>query len=378
MRIGFDAKRLYCNFTGLGNYSRTLLRSLQENFPNDEYFLYTPKVKKVSETDFFLDNSSFHTVVSKAPLKALWRSYSMNEQLQNDGIDLYHGLSHEIPFGIRKSNVKSIVTIHDLIFKIYPKTYPAFDRKLYEVKFKYSCENADRIIAISESTKRDIVRLYNTNPDKIDVVYQSCSPLYFKEEEDLDPSIVTRKYNLPKEYLLSVGSVEERKNLKLIINSYQYLEKAKWIPLVVIGNGKKYKEEVLELIQSLGLEKMVIWPDRVSNQELKAIYQAAQALVYPSFYEGFGLPVAEALLCKTPVITSNVSSLPEAGGPNSIYIDPNSAQDLAKAIARVLSDEELKMKMISEGYTYAINKFSSKNTSQAVMNSYKKVLSISK
>ena len=190
---------------------------------------------------------------------------------------------------------------------------------------------------------------------------------------------MTEKYNLPNQYLLSVGSVEKRKNLKLIIESYQYLDPRHKIPLVIIGKGRQYKIEVLDLISLKGLKNKVIWiTDLKDNIVLREIYQNATALIYPSFYEGFGLPIVEALLSKTPVITSNVSSLPEAGGPNSLYVNPNSSKDLAHAITRVLNDTELQNTMINEGFKYAKQMFSPNRITKQLEKCYKEILNDNK
>ncbi len=371
MKIGYDAKRLYSNFTGLGNYSRTLVKNFQNQFPENDYYLYTTKVVNDPETEQFSNSKNFITRISTAIFKSRWRSYAISKQLQKDNIDLYHGLSHEIPFTLKKMGIKSVVTIHDLIFKIYPETYKTVDRKIYEKKFKYSCENADRIVAISESTKQDIIKYYNINPNKIDVVYQSCDPIYFTPISEKDTTEVANKYQLPSKFLLSVGSIIERKNIKVIIESYAHLAPENRIPVVIVGNGKEYKTEMKALIQSLKLEPHFNWIDNVkSTQDLKAMYHLAFALIYPSIYEGFGLPVAEALLCKTPVITSNVSSLPEAGGPSTLYIDPTNPQELAEKITLLVNDDDLRQKMINSGYEYATNHFLGEQSAKKLMNSY--------
>lgn len=375
MRIGFDAKRLFYNFTGLGNYSRTLLKDLKAHHPDHSYHLYTSKLKETPETSLFIDNPSYPTFMPKGMFKSFWRTFSIVKQLKKDQIDLYHGLSNEIPVGIQKSGVKSVVTIHDLIFKVYPNTYPAFDRWMYEQKFKNSCLHADRVIAISKSTKQDIVDYYKIDPEKIDVVYQSCAPLYYSNRQVADPEQVLQKYHIPKEYLLCVGSIQERKNLKTIILAYKELGTAHKIPLVVVGKGKKYKEDMMDLVQELGIGHLVIWVENLDNNfHLKCLYQHAQALVYPSLYEGFGLPVAEALLCKTPAITSNVSSLPEAGGPHSLLIDPTNPSAIADAIQKVLDDSKLRQTMIEKGYEYAMANFTSKIAVDHTVDVYRKTL----
>lgn len=375
MRIGYDAKRLFCNFTGLGNYSRTLVNDLQGLFPQHEYYLYTTKIKEALATNRFTQDKSFHIKVSQAKIKALWRSMGIVEQLKQDQIDLYHGLSNELPLTIRKSNIKSLVTIHDLIFKPYPHTYGFFDRQIYDYKFKQACRDADRVIAISQSTKNDLIQYYDIPAEKIDVVYQSCGALFFDDTVDDAANAVFEQHNIPKDYLLSVGSIIERKNLGLLIEAYAQLPSSIKIPLVVVGQGKQYKEVVKKLVSYLGLNREVIWIENLAdNRQLKALYQGAQALVYPSRYEGFGLPVAEALLCKTPAITSNVSSLPEAGGPSSMLVNPDNAEELADAIQQVLEDTELRTKMINDGYQYAIQHFSGEVVAKQMMEVYQKTV----
>ncbi|TXB65188.1 glycosyltransferase family 4 protein [Vicingus serpentipes] len=374
MRIGFDSKRLFCNFTGLGNYSRTLLKNLSQFHPENNYFLYTPKIKETPETSFFLDDNIYKTYTPKSLLKSYWRSFSIVKQLQKDKIELFHGLSNELPFNIKQSGLKSIVTIHDLIFKHYPKTYPAFDRKIYDLKFKASCNNANSIIAISESTKKDIINFYGINAEKIDVVYQSCNPIFYnlQTQEEIEKTI--KEYNLPDKYFLFVGSVEERKNLKVIIEAYQFLPENLKLPLVIVGKPRE-TNNILDLIKTNQLENLVIWKSNLKNNlHLQAFYQRAEVLIYPSLFEGFGLPIVEGLLSKTPVISSNVSSLPEAGGPNTIYINPKNPKEMALAIEKVITNENLKQSMIEKGYQYAIANFSAEVVTKKMIEVYKKTI----
>lgn len=375
MNIGFDAKRLYSNFTGLGNYSRTLVKNLGLFFPENNYHLYTPKITQHVETDFFSNSPQFKTHLADTSFKSYWRSFGVTKQLKHHQIELFHGLSHELPFNIKQSKVKSIVTIHDLIFKVYPNTYSFFDRKMYDLKFKKSCENADRIIAISQNTKKDIVDFYNIDPLKIDVIYQSCQPIFFNTVDEVAATDLLKQFNLPSDFLLFVGSIERRKNLELIIQAYEYLAPNHQLPLVIIGNGKAYKTEMLKLIEQKKLSSNIIWLHKLSsNQHLQYIYHKASALIYPSLYEGFGLPVAEALLCKTPVITSAVSCLPEAGGSHSLYINPHQPKELAHAIEQVLTQPSLVETMKTEGYRYASQTFSAKTVTNQLMECYKKTI----
>ena len=374
MKIGFDAKRLFCNVTGLGNYSRTLVANLAKLYPNHSYHLYSPSFKKQAKTAPFF-KSPYQIFTPKTAFKSLWRSVSIPKQLQKDRIELYHGLSHELPIGIQKSGIKSMVTIHDLIFKVYPETYSFFDRKIYDWKFQYSCQKADRIIAISEHTKQDIVRYYKIDPKKIEVIYQACQALYYQLNETAAVAALLQKYQLPERYILSVGTLQERKNIKLLLKSYRHLPKAKQLPIVIVGNGGRYKEEVQALVQKMHLEKQIFWMTNLESDEtLQALYQNATLLVYPSFYEGFGLPVVEALLSKTPVITANTSALKEAGGPHSLYVSPTDEKGLAKAIEQVLDDPIMAQNMSEKGYEYAHTTFHPKQLSKQLVTCYQKVI----
>jgi glycosyltransferase involved in cell wall biosynthesis len=374
MRIGFDAKRLFCNFTGLGNYSRSLLRNLHEFHPGNEYYLYTPEISRNAETEYFADKKAFNTIVPDTSLKSLWRSFTIKNQLKKDNPDLYHGLSHELPFGIKKTGIRTIVTIHDLIFKHYPETYPRTDRFIYNYKFSYSCDVADKIVAISESTKSDIINFYNIPEEKIEVIYQSCNPLFYKLQDQEVNDRICKEYQLPDNYLLYVGSIEARKNLKCLIRSYAALNAGIRMPLVLVGKGGKYKQETHRIVHELGLQKDVIWIDRLhDNRHLQSVYQNAHAMIYPSLFEGFGLPVTEALLCKTPVITSSCSAMPEAGGPDSMYFDPGSHEQLTICLEKVISDTELRTKMITKGYEYAMTTFSPEILSGKMLRLYQNI-----
>ena len=254
MNIGFDAKRAYHNGTGLGNYSRTLINSLSEYFPEHEYYLFNPK----SSSKFQIpEKKNIHEVLPQGFASKLfpsvWRSSWIKNDLKKNHIDLYHGLSHEIPSGIQNTSIKSVVTIHDLIHERYPEQYKSIDVKIYRKKFRYACKHADKIIAISKQTKQDIIDFYKTSEEKIVVCYQSCNPIFSNETSENEKQTTRKKYDLPGKYFLYVGSVIERKNLLTICKAQLLLKDEVNIPLVVIGNGGKYKEVVKEFILKNGL-----------------------------------------------------------------------------------------------------------------------------
>jgi glycosyltransferase involved in cell wall biosynthesis len=382
MNIAFDAKRAFHNGTGLGHYSRTLIRSLAEYYPEHQYYLFNPK----PSGRFELKGDNLHEILPQGFLDKLfssaWRSKGVTKDLQKRKIGLYHGLSHEIPFGIEKTGIKSVVTIHDLIHERYPDQYKAIDRKIYTKKYRNACEHADKVIAISRQTRNDLIEFYKTPQEKIIVCYQSCNPAFGKSVSEEEKQRIKNKYNLPDPFFLSVGSVIERKNLLNICKAVFLLRNELDIPLVVIGDGGKYKQQVKDYVRQNDLEKRIIFlsESEMAKQsagyqtanDFPAIYQSAIAMIYPSFFEGFGIPVLEALWSRLPVITSNVSCLPEAGGEGAYYVNPQSAEEIAEGMKRLYNDKELVKPMIDKGWSHA-QQFSPQRSAEEVMNVYKSI-----
>lgn len=307
----------------------------------------------------------------------------MKKDLKKNKIDLYHGLSHEIPIRMRSTGIPSVVTIHDLIFERYPDQYNPVDVKIYRSKFQYACRNADRVIAISHQTKNDIVEIYGIDENKIDVCYQSCNDSFTKEVSVEEKQRVKTLYNLPDQYFLYVGSIIERKNLLNICKALAILKGKCDIPLVVIGDGDTYKKQVKEFIRANQLDSQIIFlsereqvrslPSFKYAKDFPAIYQQATAMVYPSVFEGFGIPVLEALWSRIPVITSNVSCLPETGGDGVYYVNPYNPEEIATGLWRVAYEEELRPVLIEKGWNHAQN-FTRYKSAQAVMDVYLKLL----
>ncbi|MBK8808906.1 MAG: glycosyltransferase [Bacteroidales bacterium] len=194
LKIGFDAKRLFNNYTGLGNYSRTLVSNLQINFPDNEYFLYSPSAKNNAQTENFYSDS-FKIIKPNHFFKNYWRTFGVVNNIIADDLDIYHGLSHELPIGAQKSRTTNIVTIHDLLYLLYPDNFSAIDRKIYDFKFRHACKVADKIVAISNNTKKDIITYFGIEPEKISVIYQTCSDIYKRKISQETIDIVTKNIN---------------------------------------------------------------------------------------------------------------------------------------------------------------------------------------
>jgi glycosyltransferase involved in cell wall biosynthesis len=371
MRIGFDAKRAFFNKSGLGSYSRNLIQGLAKKYPENEYVLYTPG----TNPDLFEPSQECFSI--KVPqrfyhriFRSYWKSFFVSKQLPRDRIEIFHGLSHELPYNFPVKQVKSVVTIHDLIFLRLPHLYRTIDRTIYERKFRYSCQVSNRIIAVSQQTANDVVEFFKTEPGKIDVVYQGCNPMFNNEVSLIEKEILRMKYLLPKSFILYVGTIEERKNLLTLIKALHYGKID--TPLVVIGKNTSYLNKVIEFIERHSLIN-IIFCDIVQNQDLPGIYQLADLFVYPSIFEGFGIPILEALYSKVPVITSKGSSLAEAGGKYTLYVDPNNVEEMAAAIKKVLFDRELQERMKLEGYKHARG-FDEDKVTANIMDVYLKVM----
>ncbi|AYL97094.1 glycosyltransferase family 4 protein [Mucilaginibacter celer] len=372
MKIGYDAKRAFYNNTGLGNYSRWLIKSIASIDPANALYLYTPKAKANSRLNFIGDYPNIHTVMPKSKwFTSFWRSKGIVKDLLRDDIELYHGLSHELPSGIEKTGIRSVVTVHDLIFMRYPKQFGPVNYRIYLAKVKHACKVADKIIAISQKTKDDLVELLGINPEKIEVIYQGCDLAFAVEQTTEQKSAVKQKYNLPDTFILSVGTIEERKNLLLLAKALNSVNNS--IPVVVVGKQTKYTEEVKAYLAANNLTNRVIFLKDVTFAELPAVYQLATVFVYPSRYEGFGIPVLESLNSGVPVIAATGSCLEEAGGPDSMYVNPDDDKDLAAKINRVLADDELRQTMITNGRAYAAN-FTDDKLSLQLLQLYQNIL----
>lgn len=365
MKIGFDAKRAVSNFTGLGNYSRFVISNLMKYYPDNIYRLFIPKLPEEGKDSDIRKDETIYTL--KQTRKPFWRTLGIIKDIEKEGIDIYHGLSNELPFGIKRIDAKTIVTIHDLIFLRYPRFYPLIDRIIYNIKAKYACKAADKIIAVSECTKKDIIEYYKIEPSKIEVVYQGCFPIYKEKSDMIKKTEVKTKYNLPENYLLSVGSIEERKNILLVVKALKQLPD---VHFVAIGKKRRYTEEVLRYAAENDLSDRIHILSSVPLTDLPTIMQSCDIFVYPSLYEGFGIPIVEALNSSVPVIGAKGSCLEESGGPNSIYINPLDENELAHQINRILADEALRKTMIKKGIEY-VQRFSDKECTEAMIKVYK-------
>lgn len=374
--IGFDGKRAVFNNTGLGNYSRLAIKVIAERMPGSSLRLYTPREGFNPRLDPLM---AMNNIVMAAPFTGMWRKLSglwriyhgITDQLIHDRIDLYHGLSNELPIDIRRSGIPSVVTIHDLIFRRLPHTYRMPDRMIYDYKFSRACRNADRIIAISECTKRDIVELYGIDDSRIDVVYQGCDAQFLAPVSATMRDMVRKAYGLPERYIVSVGSIEERKNQLMAVRALPMLPKD--ISLVLVGGHRtEYYDKLMCEMTRLGVTHRVKIISGIPFDRLPALYAMASVSSYTSRYEGFGIPVIEALAAGTPVIAATGSCLEEAGGDGALYVGPDAITDYADAVCHLLRSADERRRLVEAGRAH-IRKFSDDNFADGILGTYARV-----
>lgn len=376
MNIAFDAKRITNNATGLGNYSRFVLEALTEYRPENRYLLYSPSIGRPELYRELLEHRSVQLHTPHRALAflggSLWRNYSIPRLVREAKVDLFHGLSNELPLGLyRAQRVGTVVTIHDLAFIRYPQYYKPIDRLLYRRKYGASARAADHVITVSEQTRRDVIDIFGVEEERVTTVYQGCSE-HFAQIQPEEVAAARQALRLPQRYMLFVGSIEERKNLLLAVEALAQLQD-KELHLVAVGRRTPYVQQVLDRARRLGVTSRLHLLHQVGSTYLPGIYGGAEVFVYPSRFEGFGIPIIEALNAGVPVIGATGSCLEEAGGPTSLYTDPDNADMLASLIDRVLIDISLRRLMIDEGRSY-VERFTPKRIARDLSQVYEQVM----
>ena len=376
MIIGYDAKRVLRNGTGLGAYGRTLVTDMSSLVSDDtSLLLYAPDEGKA---EFLHQVDALPHVAMRYPQhktnaigKALWRSYGIVRELEHDKADIFHGLSGELPMCATQHHVRTVVTIHDLIFLRHPEFYHWIDAKIYAAKFYWTCKEAQRIIAISECTKRDIMYYGGVDEDKIDVIYQSCSTRFKQRETDQRLAEVKAKYQLPNRYIINVGTIEPRKNILQAVQALPLLPED--VSLVVVGRATRYTEQVKTWAERHGLSHRVRFFHGVPSEDLPALYQQAEACVYPSVYEGFGIPIIEAIQSGLPVVACTGSCLEEAGGPDNLYVAPGDVEGMGNALRQVLKGAADRAQRVERSMDY-VRRFENTGVARQVLGVYERMM----
>lgn len=322
LKIAFDAKRAFNNHTGLGNYSRFVIKGMLDAYPQYVFYLFTPSIK-LEFAKLFEGYNNVHVIspqnIFGKTFKALWRTFSITGMLNKLGVDVYHGLSNELPANIKSFKGKSIVTIHDLIFLRYPQYYKKIDRFIYKRKFFKACLYANVVVAASEQTASDIRFFLGIDSQKIKVVYQNCDEQFDKIIASQELDAVRKKYHLTSSYFICIGTIEPRKKQLMVLQAFHQSNVNKH--LVFVGKQTNYAEELHQYINQNQIADKVHFIEGADFVDFPALYQNACMAVYASEFEGFGIPVLEAMRSNVKVAIANTSSLTEVGGDAVKYFE---------------------------------------------------------
>ncbi|MBU4420989.1 MAG: glycosyltransferase family 4 protein [Proteobacteria bacterium] len=368
MKIAIDAIPFMTPKTGVGYYTYNLISEFLKIAPQNSYYLCDVLIGRIFYNMYRLEDvsslnyfSNYFANISKMPFPfngLIWALLSQHAKatgktakIKLEDADIFFGTNFR---GIFKETLKTVITIHDMAHEYYPE---ATSKRIFNYlkKLQRSAEKADLIIADSENTKKDVEKILNIPNEKIKVIYLGVDPIFrpINDKDVLDP--IRRKYNIYEKFILYVGAIQPRKNIATLIRAYSMLCKEQnFEHKLVIAGGVGWKNKnIRPLIEELKLKDKIIFTGYISEHDLPAIYNLSDAFVFPSLYEGFGLPVLEAMACGVTVVTSNVSSLPEVAGDAALLINPHSIEDLADGIRRILHDEGLRKKNIAKGLEQA-------------------------
>jgi len=347
MLIGIDASRSVAQErTGTENYSLNLIRRLLALQSDHRYRLYFNRLPP----SYNLQPTTFHLKIM--PFPRLWTHLRLSWEMARRPPDLLFVPAHVLPIVHPR---RSVVTVHDLGYLYYPQAHRLLDRLYLDLSTRYNARAAAHLIADSSATKRDLIERYGAEPDKVTIVYPGYDNTVFQPVRDEKAiEAIKARYNIAGDYILFVGTLQPRKNLIRLIEAFSNLQSPiSNIQLIIAGKKGWLYEETFRQVEELGLEWKVVFTDYAPEGDLPALLSGASLFVFPSLYEGFGLPVLEAMACGTPVVCSNVSSLPEVAGEAAILVDPLDVEELATAMERVLGDEELRAELTERGFEQA-------------------------
>lgn len=353
MKIGLDATAIPLKRMGAGVYTFQLIQALAKIDLTNKYYIFAQQ-EHINQLKINQPNFHFITVnASSRPLRLLWEQTLLPLQISQHRIDVLHSPHYTMP-GIKAC--KSVVTFHDMTFQLFPEMHEKSKRIFFQTMMRLSASHADKLISVSHSTSLDLIRLLNVHPSKISVISSAANPIYRQLLSD-EVEKVCHLYNLIKNnYLLFVGALEPRKNIPILIRAYSKLvAHFPEIPLVIVGKKGWMYESIFELVVSLDIQNKVIFLGYVPESDLVSLYNGARLFVYPSAYEGFGFPVLEAMQCGTPVITSNISSMPELAADAAILVEPGDVEGLFNSIKLLLSDNKLSKQLSKLGLARSAN-----------------------
>ena len=333
MNIGFDAKRYFHNKSGLGNYSRDLVNSLIKLHPANKYYLFDPSPSTLNLPPNTIAAVPQHNSV-------FWRIKGIQKDIELHKIDIYHGLSNELPFGRWPEKTKKIVTIHDVIFRLFPTHYSVLDREIYHQKTKHAIKVADHVVATSQSTADDLVKLYGLQEDKLSVIYQTCGEGHWKSYSQ--DALISFAFNkrLPSKFALYVSSFQTRKNHLQLLKGLK-ASGLKDFNLVLAGKRGETLTQCHQYVLENGLSKQVLFLNDLQNAELPLLYRCASSFIYPSMVEGFGIPLIEAACAGLPLAVNDISVFRELAPVGALKFNASDEISIADTILHLSKMEKL-------------------------------------
>ncbi len=350
MRIGIDARGIYKELDGIGRFGMNLLKELARIDDFNEYIIY-----KNSSINSIVNKSNFTEKIINIPRFTIREQIIMPAILKRDNLDIFHCLHNVLSIFYPK---KSIVTIQDIMVTRFLWFYEALPRiKKYTGLFyfklfvKLSVEKADKVIVTSKFTKKEVMRHLNVKDEKLKICGAAVDSAFKPFNDEALLNAVLEKYGICNPFILHVSNLKPYKNLRNLIYAYKLLsqKKSRYPKLVIAGHHKKYGTQIKEFTEKVGLKEKINFVGYVDKNDLPILMSKSLCFIFPSIYEGFGLPVLEAMACGTPVITSNTSSLPEIAGEAAILVNPYDTKEIADAIENLLSNEKLRKELISKG-----------------------------
>jgi glycosyltransferase involved in cell wall biosynthesis len=367
LRIAIDARLVYYQRGGIGQYILHLIQELARLNVNDDYVLLRSRKERapLAQTPRFQDAALW------TPPHNRFEQLALPVELAGLRFDLLHSPDFIPPW---HGHFRRLITVHDLTFLYYPQFLTAESRRYYNDQIERAVRIADHISADSSATKQDLVRLLGVNPGKVTVVLLAHDPMYHPLDEQACAPVLAR-HELDHGFLLFTGTLEPRKNVTGLLTAYCMLRNRRAFtpPLVLAGRRGWLYDEIFAHIAALKLDGHVCFVENPLDEELVALYNAAALLVLPSFYEGFGLPVLEAMACGTPVVCTDRGSLPEIAGDAALLVNPDDLDSLADAMERALDDEPLRGQMRERGFAQ-VARFSWEKTARETLAIYHQVL----
>lgn len=376
MRIGYDAKDVFSKKSRFGSYNKYIIKVMAKYFPENNYLLYTSGStfnKDVLDIQNFsnMEIRSPAKIISRMNLASIWRSTILGNTALNDHVDIFHGLSNELPI-IMSKKLKTVVTIHDLYFIRYPHLYQPLEIEILKRRIKHACRIANKVIAVNNQTADDVQSFLGINKNKVEVIYPGCDPCFSIEHDLFELKKTSDLYKLPEDYILNATPLESAGGTLSLLKALSTIKDKIDIPLVIVEHPvRSYKKEVLAEAKSLGLENRIIFLRNVPKEDLSKIYQLSQLFIYTASYEGSVAPIIEALNAKVPVISSH--AFEKVGGKAALYVKNKDHEALGEAITQVLLNTQLAGKMISEGEQH-VRKFDQENFANQTSKVYEALL----